>query len=202
MIDMKPKAMLAAASISLIVLSQHAEATVTWLVSDNGTDLTLQTSGSLDMGVDSGSVITFSPEAAHLHDSDGTILSEFETTSYVSQNGTFSGNTTGSLLNDPVMIHTGDAFGLHTNSEIGLMWDDRFGITPGTLTPVTTLVITGHTVASAFGSNLDAGPIVLWTHNLTGDTVNIALASSVAPEPSSTALLGLGGLALMLRRRR
>ncbi|NNJ86753.1 MAG: PEP-CTERM sorting domain-containing protein [Akkermansiaceae bacterium] len=36
----------------------------------------------------------------------------------------------------------------------------------------------------------------------TDDSVKVSVAGSVVPEPSSTALLGLGGLALVLRRRR
>ena len=49
-----------------------------------------------------------------------------------------------------------------------------------------------YALADATGKTMDAA-----NYKLTGDVVSVAV-----PEPSSTALLGLGGLALILRRRR
>ena len=81
-----------------------------------------------------------------------------------------------------------------------LAWDSVFGDAPGVFTPISSFVISGETVASAFGTNLDAGPVVLWTHGETGDTISVGLAA--VPEPSSVVLLGFGSLSVLFRRRR
>ena len=61
------------------------------------------------------------------------------------------------------------------------------------------MVFNGTTIATMFGTNLDSGPVLLYTlDGGTSDTISIALV----PEPTTTALLGLGGLALILRRRK
>jgi fibronectin-binding autotransporter adhesin len=68
-------------------------------------------------------------------------------------------------------------------------------------------------IASATGgiSGFDAGDFSLddsgftnagWLWSIRADTNNLYLDVNFVPEPSSTALLGLGGLALMLRRKR
>ncbi len=87
---------------------------------------------------------------------------------------------------------TGSPFGLDASGRIGV----PAGYTSGSDLNGT-LTFTGHSFASL---GLTPSPIPFtWTFANT-DTVKMTVAA--VPEPSSTALLGLGGLALMLRRRR
>jgi hypothetical protein len=84
--------------------------------------------------------------------------------------------------------------------------DDAFGaegVDPlGFIVNVTSQhTFTGTSLAD-FG--LTAGTDVLWMQNVnaTGTDGDVRLVAAVVPEPSTTALLGLGGLALILRRKR
>ncbi len=94
----------------------------------------------------------------------------------------------------------GDTFGAFA---VGDLFYDA-GVYTGSATTVsisnTFMTVLGVNINDLFGSALDNGPLVIWESVVTGDSIQIGLAA--VPEPSSTALLGLGGLALMLRRRR
>ena len=99
-----------------------------------------------------------------------------------------------------VLDFGGDSFG--ALSDGSLILDG--GVYTGSATTVsisnTFMTVLGVNINDLFGSALDNGPLVIWESVVTGDSIQIGLAA--VPEPSSTALLGLGGLALMLRRRR
>lgn len=189
-----PLSALAAASVIFLCTARQAEAGVVWLASDDGTNLTLTTDGGSLSTVGSAG---FSPNT-------NTVGHYFENSNIVwNLNGTYYSEPLGfSTGQDPwisgtttATIATGDAFG-HYDSR--LLWDVGFGSTPGTFTPNASLTFAGLTVATAFGSNLDSGPVVLWVASGTDDTISVAKV----PEPSSAALLGLGALGLVLRRRR
>ncbi len=69
--------------------------------------------------------------------------------------------------------------------------------------PSGTFTWNGTTLAGIGLSALTTTPTTVWTITEaggSGDTIQFALAP--VPEPSTTALLGLGGLALILRRRK
>jgi len=195
-------ALLAATSITYLSLCPQVEAGVTWLASDVGGNLVLSTDGGT---LDTGSM------SVSVHNSGSFTGGEYRHNSsalYRIDDDYRPGDSVGSISGaDPwlagstVSLETsGDTFGFSNDT---LYWNysgTPGTITPGSITPMTTITFVGLTTSTAFGSNLDAGPVVLWTHTESGDTISVGLAS--VPEPSSTALLGLGGLALMLRRRR
>ncbi|MBT8043575.1 MAG: PEP-CTERM sorting domain-containing protein, partial [Verrucomicrobiae bacterium] len=82
-----------------------------------------------------------------------------------------------------------------------LIWDAGLGEKPGEFAPVASLTFSGLDIASAFGTNLDGGPVVIYQFVGGGDTISIGRAVPV-PEPSSAALLGLSILSLLMIRCR
>ena len=87
------------------------------------------------------------------------------------------------------------------------------GSMPSAITPDTVITFYGESISSLFGSSLDSrNPVTIYglydRNGVSGASPDgMILLDSVqlllfVPEPSSTALLGLGGIALMLRRRR
>ena len=82
-----------------------------------------------------------------------------------------------------------------------MMADGYWGGAP--ITPISSMTFFNTHYSDVFGGNLDSGPVAIWSTEGSNDFVFVALGQIVAvPEPSSTALFGLGGIALMLRRRR
>ena len=212
-------AMFTAVVIACLGLAQRSDAAVTWLVSDDGTDLTIQTDGGtlnynlndwLTPGVandpfwysGSGAVLTNNTiygggTGARQVSETGAGVAGYE----LPIDGTFSSFVSGFAM------ASGDAFGVTTSNGAPGFIAARLSLPigsalSGSITPITTFTLYGTTVSTVFGSNLDSGPVVIWEDRISGDTVQIGLAPAAVPEPSSTALLGLGGLALMLRRRR
>lgn len=115
--------------------------------------------------------------------------------------GSGAGSASG---NDPYIASTfsrvpstgmGAGFGF---SSLGLFWGTSLGSDPDSVVVDRTFVQPGKTVASAFGTNLDGGSVVLWTYTNSGDAVSI----QAVPEPSSSALLIAGMAGLVFRRNR
>ena len=80
-----------------------------------------------------------------------------------------------------------------------LYWNSEAGAADATLLIFDMeVVITGTTVSGAFGSQLNSGALTVWTHGISGDTISFV----AVPEPSSALLVGLGGIGLLVRRRR
>ena len=186
--------MMLAVSIAGLALAQRVEGAVTWLASDDGANLTLTTTGTFNMG-------TASAEGTG---SVGGAAWAADTTSSRFGNGTvYYLTNAGTLGADPWIAGnlnqsgSGHAFGYIASSMF--IWDLSLGATPGIFTPVTTMTFTGLTVATAFGTNLDAGPVTIWTFGLTGDTISV---SGAVPEPTSSVMVALGVAGLMVRRRR
>ena len=181
-------------------LATPAQAAVIWLASDDGTNLTLTTDGGTIEWIPSTSVNDFDIFLAGWGDDSGRVwnnpVSGGDAVLINTPGGTFAGN-------DPWIAPTtftqatGDTFGTYSYNY--LVVPSLAIAATGTFTPNSTMTFSNLTVADAFGSNLNSGPVLLYTSNLGGtNTISVALV----PEPSSAALLGLGGLALMLRRRR
>jgi len=191
-----------------LLLSIPTDAGLVLNVSDNGSNLTLSWSGSLTIGTNGSS--TFSYPATSGFGDDDYLSSNGSPTGALSLDGTsFGKNTVGTASNNNPMIISvlrnsnstngvGTGFGFLNGS---IYWDDSFGSNPGTIAPTRSWTFFGRTVASTFGTNLNSGPIVLWTHNQNGQTISIAKASAV-PEPSAAVLVGLALVGCGLRRRR
>lgn len=105
---------------------------------------------------------------------------------------------------------SGDQFYVHSDTFI--IYDDSIadGIAPSStvFNPATTITWHSKTLTDMFGESVHDRntEISLWQNtNVAGADGNVSFslgAVAAVPEPSSTALLGLGSLALLLRRRR
>lgn len=186
---------LATATVVIYIgLAQPANAGVVWLASDNGTDLILTTDGG---SLDIGSLTATSPQVSP----GSTVYLGNSTAVYTLPQSFYWHNFAGFTPNNPWITSTangtgtGDSFG-HNGPD--LIWDAANGTSPSIITPSSTMIFPGLTVATAFGTNLNAGPVTIFELNNTGDTISVALV----PEPSSTLFLSLGGLAAALRRKR
>ncbi len=194
----------AIASAFLFCTPSSASAGIILEVSDNGTDTTLQWSGSMDLTGSTNGALTGKDENRIFVLSSGAapIVYSYEVNHYSANSaGTPSGQTPflGGGNYQSAFTGGGSSFGFQNST---IYWDQSFGTNPGIVTPVRSWTIANETVASLFGSNLDAGPVLLWTHNGTGDTISLGLASAAVPEPSSASLIGLGLMCCFVRRRR
>jgi hypothetical protein len=199
--------------VACLGLTQRGEAVVFWEVSEVGGDVTIVASGTLDLPsggfpVDDSNSTDFDrgfvTEGGNIFNrganwerwgfGDWGFVVDFNdviesAVNYSSLGPTpsitsFGGDTIGGLANGDVFLGEGVYIGTATTVSLSNVF----------------LTVNDVSIADLFGSNLDSGPIVIWRLVETGDSIQIRLAA--VPEPSSTALLGLGGLALMLRRRR
>ena len=200
------KSLICAAVVSAFLFCSPSSATagVILQVSDNGSDTTLQWSGSIDLTGSTNGALTGKDENRIFVLSTGAapIVYSYEVGHYSANSaGTPSGQTPfpGGGNYQSTFTGGGSSFGFQNNT---IYWDTAFGTNPGTVTPVRSWTILGETVASLFGSNLDAGPVLLWTHNSTGDTISVGLGATAVPEPSSVSLIGLGLMCCCARRRR
>lgn len=197
-------AMFTAVVIACLGLTQRGEAVVMWEVSEVGGDVTMIASGTLDLpagaNVDSGGLalatvnqggaITVLAEGRdRVFGFDGIYNDVVSSAiNYTSNDGivNFGGDTLGAVNGDTLFLDAG----VYTGSATTVSISNTF------------MTVVGVNINDLFGSALDNGPLVIWESVVTGDSIQIGLAPAAVPEPSSTALLGLGGLALMLRRRR
>jgi len=187
---------LAASSVLLITLTQSADAGVVWLASDTGGFLTLTATGSIDRGRLLGYSGSRKFDTGYFQ-SDSTIVYAWNGNYSYSTIGTLSGNDpwiSSTLFADSI-LGTSQGFG-HRNGQ--MYWDGNEIDVNYIVTPDIAMVFDTLTIATAFGSNLDAGPVLLWTCNATGDTISI----EKVPEVSSMALLALGMVTFTMRRRK
>ena len=198
-------AMFTAVIIASLGLTQRGEAVVMWEVSEVGGDVTFIASGTLDLPA-GGFVTPFVGGTGFMIVSAGGMIAN----RYV---GSERIEGIDNVFNDVVLASSGfdsifggivnvggNSFGAFPNGSLAL----DAGVYTGSATTVSIATsfgtVLGVNINDLFGSTLDNGPLVIWESVVTGDSIQIGLAA--VPEPSSTALLGLGGLALMLRRRR
>lgn len=178
-----------------------SEAGIVILVSDDGSNLSLTVSGSLDLsGITTAGTVTIDDD--FLADTGNSLYSRPDTYHEAFFVGTWSGTDVvdvASTLTQSPSTGSGDTFGFDQNI---LFWDVGLGSGNSVITPVNTWTFTGQTVSSVFGTNLDAGNVLLWTSDFgSNDTISIGLASGV-PEPSSAVFVCFSGIGLLLRRRR
>jgi len=167
-------------------------------VSDDGTDLTYSMTGSIDRSGDAGVGIAQNDDADIVFAGGIGVLAMDGDTYFDTPVGVtvgadpFVGGVP--FLSSPSAA-VGASFGFLGER---LVWDDALGNDPDTIVVDVSFVDPGETVASVFGTNLDGGPVVLWTHTNSGDTVSI----QAIPEPSSSLLLVAGVAGLAFRRNR
>lgn len=175
--------MVATASIACIGLVQQAHAGVTWLVSESDGDLVLTTDGG-SLSVTRAQTSAFNPNAIYglvgansaqvmVNTSTGGALRWYQDLG----SGATSGSSPWILGRQNATSFSGDTFMF---SHGDLYWATSLGDGPREITPASTMRFEGLDIATAFGTNLDCGPVVLWTHGSTGDTISIGLAPSFA----------------------
>lgn len=182
-------AIVAAASVACIGLAQQAHAGVTWLVSESDGDLLVKTDGgSLRVAPAQGSA--YNPNATYgliransnqvmVNTSTGGAKRWYQDLG----SGAISGNKPWVFgIRGNATSYSGDSF-MFSNGD--LYWATHLGNGPGEITPNSTLRFEGLDIATAFGQNLDCGPVLLWTHGTTGDTISIGLAPNFAQPKDS-----------------
>ena len=203
-----PAAMLAATAIAYLGIYPKTDAGVIWLVSDNGTDLTMTTDGgSIFLDGYTSYLLDASPgtSSGSVSDTWGGAIPEdplFQIEQLNNDNywGLMAGEPTGNpwwiAADSTASSVSGHSFG---GTLDGIYWDASFGKTiSGSITPISSMTFSGLTIATAFGTNLDSGPVVIWEDTDTGETISV----QAVPEPSSSASAAVGMMFLMLRRRR
>lgn len=196
---LKSVSALAAALITFGSLAGGANAAVIVSVSDNGSDLLFEWSGSLELGglpssgTLSGTTYNWmTPSLPRMHGLSGAI----EYYDFQSLTLTSFGTGTDLLSNGS---SSGDSFGITIPSGTP-------GDTPGRVyvpsgytnqTLEGTLMFTGETMSS---QGIDLSTPVVFDFGLAVGTVTIQAA--VIPEPSSAFLIGLGALGFVMRRSR
>ena len=178
-------------------LTLAASAQVTWMVKQVGADVVLSTVGSLQVGSTTNELIPYGTTNIGTGDLSNTILVAFGDRYYKKSGvGSYTPFFFANTYEDG--IASGDSFG---QARTALFWSVTEGSTPGTITPRATLVFPNHTISEYFGTLLDDGMRhVTFTVTETNDTIGIQLQH--VPEPSSTALLGIGVLGFLIRRKR
>lgn len=186
-----------------------------------GNDVHMSFSGSLNLGYDEEEVNTL------LNAIEGSQSNSNAATSYM-YTGVAAVSITGvgasappqfdfsDLLDESIVERGGGSFGyggaggLNAPHVDTLFWDLASRSTDFRPPAMYQLVVTPDSYYTVFGnSTLDSQRVlgmalnsVLWTANITGDTIQLRTPTAAVPEPSSTTLLGLSALGLLLRRRR
>ena len=197
-------AMFTAVIIACLGLTQRGEAVVMWEVSEVGGDVTIIASGTLNLP---GTVFDYpvsTTSFAAVSSGGALIVRSIGSQRFGGFDAVFNDVVSSAVSynsnNGDILSFGGDSFGVFAGGDLIL----DGGVYTGSATTVsisnTFMTVLGVNINDLFGSALDNGPLVVWESVVTGDSIQIGLAA--VPEPSSTALLGLGGLALMLRRRR
>ncbi len=223
--------MFTAAVIASLGLAQKAEAGVTWVVSQSGSDLVMETTGSLSLP--SRTLVGTGYFGQDLYDirkvfgpypSNGSadIRVDYwrpDQTGRITATGGDPINTWenwdgfGMVSPMPFIINvlspnagvaTGNNFGVGSNNTdgFGQLTLDTGAYTGAatTVSPTSTITMAGRSIAEVFGTNLNNGPVVVFTVDGTGDTISIGLAITpvdidIKPgSPENTVNLGSRGI--------
>lgn len=176
-----------------MAFSHSATASVIISVSDDGTDMTVTFSGSINRTIAASNGTSVSANRDRLSGNQAYTSKPNYYYSSEGVNSFISGITLQS--NSPSKASGSDFGGYITTS---LVWDAGLGVDPVIVNMDYTTVYTNRTVASVFGTTLDGGLVTTWTHNLSGDTFQI----QSVPEPSALVLSSISGLLMLARRRR
>ena len=187
-------AMFTAVVIACLGLAQQCEAGVTWLVSQQGDDLVLESCGSLKLraGLSVNVGLGEGTGAQALNGYQDVIWRRSGPSDHVII-GTLGGQTAGAVSGGGLIIYltrgtlavfdvvgdaskgSGGTFGFYGDGRICLdigAYDSRWG---ATIVPRVTMVFADITIAEVFGTNLDNGPVVAFVADGTGDTISVAL---------------------------
>ena len=188
-IGSKSSFMALAATVASVGMAEDVEAAVILNVIDNGT-LTLEITEGIYDGVDSDAIIS---GLAWGDVENGLTASPTNTTIEFTLNGNPEGSFDGffiefdSATNEVIGLNIGAAF-FADPGEVngGILTATNFGFPPNTVDDLSELDF----------STLSGAALT------TGTFTGVSDAITVIPEPSSVALLGLGALGMMVRRRR
>ena len=174
-----------------------SQAAITWTFAEIGGNVVGTVTGSLSVVVVAG------------YQENNTITSFNGSNRQYAINTGYAEGKVGTQLNTGTRISvnptssTGN-FGIFNT---GLFWDRSLGGTLAANTPIEsatggapTQTWNSTTIDALFGAGAIDTPVTIWAVN-GGGAADIVQFVAV-PEPSTTALLGLGGLALILRRRK
>ncbi len=197
--------------VALLLLSTSAKAQIVLTLSDDGTDLTLHYTGTMDLVANGYKEIgnvnrdwartspaatseIYSISGDYYRSHDFGTQGQNTASSWYDLNG--SGHATQSPSNG-----VGLGFGFRSNE---LWWDTAYDITATTITVDRKWTVAGATVASFMsGETLDIStPQVIWTNRNTGSTISLVNGNlSAVPEPTSMLMFGIGMATLVSRRR-
>jgi len=183
---------------AVLLLPNTALSDVILRVSDEGSSLRLRWTGQLTLsGASGGSTgVNFDKFAGNSSE-----VVSFDTSPIADSLGTISGNDPW-ILNDAFNNNsTGSGLGIGFTGNT-LYWDASLGNSPTLIAPNRSWTFDNLSVADAFGTNLDGGPVVLWTLDGSTQTISVGLESAAIPEPGTMAGMILLGTGLAVSRFR
>ena len=199
------KGLKVAGLIGTLGLASSAQGAVVIEITESGSDLLITTSGSLDTSGLSGDDPTFVDPVIFVNDNiAGVLLWSFGVGDQTYYSGPGDGFDTSSFSNTfssgfgpgaATLVSGGADFGFSTS--LADLWTPAGYVSGSTVSQV--LRVTGESFAS-LGINDGEFAEFSWTSAGGGDSIR--MQAGAVPEPSSSLLVGLGGLALILRRRR
>ena len=182
---------LSAIAVALLATASSSQAAVTIYFEQAGSDVRVSAAGTLALNGQASSAAN-----NNVYGINGGTIASIAAGSFKTTNG--SAGSTG--MDVPFTVGASATFGF-SGSTVYFGADDVIGGTsaaPTLLEWNTTddFFVLSNTDLATIGADALSG--TLWTANITGDTIGV----QTIPEPSSSVLAGLAGLALLARRKR